>query len=91
MNLLFWGLTIGVIGKILLAVGVILAHSTLAHEHRIDQKVIRSFRTEHTITIIGIVLIVIGYLIEIYFYGYTPLLDCELETCGALLKAGVSQ
>ncbi len=91
MSILFWGLTVGVIGKVMLAVGVLLAHSAIAHEHRIDDKVLSSFRKEHTITIVGICLIIVGYVLEIYFYGFTPLLTCELETCGALLNAAVPQ
>lgn len=91
MNLLFWALTIGVIGKILLAAGVLLAHSTLAHEHRVDQKVLNSFKLEHAITVFGILLIVIGYFMELYFYGFTPFHDCDLETCGAALNAAFTQ
>jgi hypothetical protein len=83
MNLLFWGLTTGVIGKILLAAGVIIAHTELAHERRIDNEVLKSFRLEMLLTVIGIILIVAGYLMEIYFYGLTPLLTCESAECGA--------
>lgn len=85
MNLLFWGLTIGVIGKILLAAGVIIAHTELAHEKRIDSEVLRSFKFEMWLTVIGIIMIVAGYLLEIYFYGLTPLLTCEAVECGAAL------
>ena len=81
MNLLFWALTIGVIGKVMLAVGVLMAHSTLAHEHRVDEKVLRSFRKEHTITIIGITLILFGYVLEMYFYGFTPFHVCDFGVC----------
>ena len=85
MNLLFWGLTIGVIGKILLAGGVILAHTKIAHERKIDNEVLRSFRFELWLTVLGIVFIVLGYFIEIYFYGLTPLLTCDALECGASL------
>lgn len=81
MNILFWGLTVSVIGKVLLAVGVLKAHSEIAHEHKIDERVIRSFKTERWLTMIGISLIVIGYAMEIYFYGFTPLLTCTGEEC----------
>jgi len=90
MNLLFWALTIGVIGKVLLAAGVLIAHSTLAHEHRVDAAVLKSFRKEHIITLVGISLILLGYVLEIYFYGLTPLLSCTLESCGAALNAAIS-
>ena len=91
MNILFWGLTIGVIGKVLLAAGVLMAHSKLAHEHKIDLKVLRAFRIEHTITIIGIILIIIGYFLEVHFYGFTPFLTCEGTECAAALNAAFSQ
>lgn len=84
MNLLFWGLTISVIGKILLAAGVLMAHSQIEHEHRIDAKVIRTFHKERAMTILGITLIIIGYGMEIYFYGYTTnMLTCQSVECDA--------
>lgn len=86
MNILFWGLTIGVIGKVLLATGVLIAHGSLAKEKKIDQVVLRGFRIEHTITIIGLILIVMGYFMEIYFYGYTPFLTCSGTECSAAVS-----
>lgn len=77
MNVLFWGLTISVVGKILVAVGVLIAHSELAHEKRIDSLVIESFKLERFLTILGVALIVFGYVLEVYFYGF----DAELLTC----------
>ncbi len=85
MNILFWGLTIGTAGKVLLAIGVIVAHSGILHEHRIDGEVLKRFRWEHTITIIGLVLIIIGYFMEIYFYGFTPFLTCQGAECSAAI------
>ena len=91
MNFLFWGLTISVVGKLFLAIGVLKAHSEIAHEHRIDAKVLRTFRTERWLTIIGIALIVLGYGLEIYFYGFTPFLTCSGEECMASINAAVRQ
>lgn len=85
MNILFWGLTLGTLGKVLLAVGVIIAHSGIVKERRIDSEVLRKFHTEHIITIIGLILIVVGYLMEIYFYGYTPFLTCSGAECSAAI------
>lgn len=87
MNLLFWGLTLSVIGKILLAIGILKAHGEIAHEHRIDERVLRTFKTERWLTIIGLFLIVIGYAMEIYFYGFTPLLTCDAGECAASIGA----
>lgn len=91
MNLLFWGLTISMVGKVMLAVGVLKAHAELAHERKIDQLVLKSFRLEHTLTITGIVLIVVGYGMEIYFYDFISLLGCHGSECEISAAAFLSQ
>jgi hypothetical protein len=91
MNLLFWGLTIGTIGKILLGAGVLIAHTELAHERRIDQLVLKSFRLEHSLTIAGLILIVAGYAMEIYFYDFFYMLTCYGTDCVLPASAVMSQ
>ncbi|MFN3188628.1 MAG: hypothetical protein ACK42D_03775 [Candidatus Paceibacteria bacterium] len=91
MNFLFWGLTIGVIGKILVAVGILRVHYVMAMEKSIDEIVIRSFRFEKLLTYIGIILIVAGYVLELYYYGDSNLLTCGLGTCRQATDALVSQ
>ena len=82
MNLLFWGLTVSLVGKLMLAAGVIVAHSKIAHEHRIDRAVIKSFKREQIITLVGVLLIIVGYSMEIYFYSFdTELLRCSGQEC----------
>ncbi|MCB0446060.1 MAG: hypothetical protein KDD03_00835 [Gelidibacter sp.] len=83
MTLLFWGLTVSVIGKVLLAVGVLMAHGKIVHEHRIDMKVLKTFKVERWLTILGLALMVIGYILELAFYGFTPFIDCGFENCAA--------
>jgi hypothetical protein len=91
MNLLFWGLTISMIGKVMVAAGVLIAHSELAHEKRIDSQVLRSFRTELILTIVGLLLIIGGYFMEISFYGVdTSLLTCDGPECAASIPAAVN-
>jgi len=91
MNILFWGLTIGMIGKVMLAAGVILAHTGIAHEMKIDAKVLNYFKIERELTILGLILIVLGYFMEIYFYGFTPLLTCTLGECSQAAALILSQ
>ena len=91
MNLLFWGLTVSTIGKVMLASGVLIAHSELAHERRVDQLVIKSFRVERILTLTGLLLIVFGYGLEIYFYGFTSMLTCSGAECAAALGAAFTQ
>lgn len=90
MNILFWGLTMGLLGKILLVIGVLLAHGKIAHEHKIDRAVIQSFHKEKIITLIGLFLIIIGYLLEIYFYGFAEMLNCSGIECAANLSSLLS-
>lgn len=87
MNLLFWGLTVSLFGKVMLAAGVLIAHNKISHERRIDKLVLKSFRLEMLLTLAGLLLIVVGYAMEIYFYGFdTPLLTCSGAECAASLS-----
>ncbi len=81
MNLLFWGITLGMLGKVMLGIGVLIAHSEILHERRIDLRVLNSFRLEHTLTVTGLVFILIGYGMEMYFYDFLTLLDCSGAEC----------
>jgi len=78
-------------GKILVAVGILKVHHIMAMERRIDAKVIRSFAFEKTLTYLGILFIVTGYLMELYFYGLTPLLTCYGTDCMQAANALLSQ
>lgn len=91
MSLLFWGMTLSVIGKGLLALGIIWVHVTMANERRIDDRVVRSFRTEMYVTLFGFTLIVIGYLLEVTFLGgFTALVNCTDEACTAAIGTALS-
>lgn len=84
MNLLFIGMTLSVIGKGMLALGVVWVHVTMATERSIDDLVVRSFRTELYITILGFALIVTGYIIEISaFGGFDEFARCIGPECTA--------
>lgn len=81
MNLLFWGMTLGVIGKVLVVLAVLHMHHSIVKEHRIDRQVILTYRQERILTFIGLILIVTGYALEIYFFGPTELLHCDTLEC----------
>jgi uncharacterized membrane protein len=92
MNLLFLGMTLSVIGKGMLALGVVWVHITMANERSIDDLVVKSFRTELVITILGFILILAGYIIEISaFGGFSQFSSCEGAECAALITGAVSQ
>jgi hypothetical protein len=77
MNLLFWGMTLGVVGKVLVVLAVLHMHHSLVKEHRIDRRVILTYRQERVLTFIGLTLIVLGYALEVYFFGPTNLFNCS--------------
>lgn len=70
MDLLFWGLTVGMIGKVLLGYTVISVHWKIVKEHKIDGAVLDEIRRERNIAIFGILLIVAGYLMEVSYFGF---------------------
>lgn len=75
MDILFWALTISTAGKILLAVGVLMAHWELAKERRVDDAVIRFIRIEYVVTFIGLLMIVAGYLLELQAFHVVDILQ----------------
>lgn len=86
MNLLFWGMTLSVAGKGLLALGIIWVHVTMATERSIDEEVIKSFRKETIITMVGFTMIFIGYLLEVQALGgFSGMVTCKGPECAALL------
>jgi hypothetical protein len=84
MNILFWGMTLGMIGKVLVVLAVLHMHHSLVSEHRIDRKVILSYKQERVITFIGLILIVTGYLLEVFFFVPTHIFSCDGENCANL-------
>ena len=85
MNTLFWGLTIGVIGKLTIGIAVLVVHLKIFEEHKIDAVVLRSIRIEHVLTVLGIVCIIAGYMLELVFYNSLNLFSCAHAACGAAL------
>jgi uncharacterized membrane protein len=68
-SILFWGITISMIGKVLLGVTVMMVHSKIVKEHHIDRKVLKEMRRERDIAFVGIIFIFGGYLLEIVGNG----------------------
>jgi len=70
METLYIGLTLGVIGKVLVAISVVRVHQVMGREHKIDRAVMQIFHWEKIVVLIGIVLIIAGYVLEIIFYQH---------------------
>lgn len=69
MTALYIALTLGTLGKILLGFAVVRVHMHMAREHKIDGDVVASIKRERFVSIAAIFLIIIGYLLEMWFYS----------------------
>lgn len=59
------GFTLDMIGKILVGISVILVHTRVMRERKIDKLVIKAMGREKVLAISGIVLIILGYLLQL--------------------------
>lgn len=65
MSIEFIGFTLDVIGKILVAYTAIMVHYRFWQEHKIDEKVFAAMKNEFLIGILGVALIIVGYILQI--------------------------
>ena len=72
MDLLFWGLTAGIAGEVLIGVAVMSVHWRIVKEHKIDRVVLREMRRERNLALICIALMVLGYILKVSHFGYLP-------------------
>lgn len=59
------GHTLDVTGKVMIAYTAIAVHHRFRKEHKIDEAVFKQMRKEQVIGVIGIILIIAGYILEI--------------------------
>lgn len=60
-------ITIETLGTLLIAWAAIRVHHRFLNEHRVDQKVFNTMRAEQKLGILGMVLVVISYILNLYF------------------------
>jgi len=65
MNLEFIGFSIDVVGKIMVAFTAVMVHYRFRKEHKIDEKVFRAMRREQLLGVIGILLIILGFILQV--------------------------
>lgn len=65
MSAEFIGFTLDVVGKVLVSYTVIMVHYRFWKEHKIDERVFAVMKRERFIAIFGVMLIIIGYLLQI--------------------------
>lgn len=65
LNIEFIGFTIGTIGKVMVAFTAVAVHYRFWKEHKIDDEVFKEMKRERNVGIVGIILIIAGYALEI--------------------------
>ncbi len=59
------GFTLDLIGKTLIAISVFLVHNRVMQERKIDRKIIKEMKRERSLVLIGIILMIVGYLLQL--------------------------
>jgi len=59
------GLTIGTLGKLLVAYAALAVHHRFLNEHKIDRSVFKTMKIESRWGVVGIALIIVGYFLEL--------------------------
>ncbi|MAZ56457.1 hypothetical protein CL653_01565 [bacterium] len=67
--ILLWGMTLSLLGKLVLALSILLAHGKISHTHEIDEEVLHTFKLEKVMGLVGILLLVVGYIFEVHSFG----------------------
>ena len=65
MNAQFLGLTLDVLGAVLIAFTALSVHHKFLTERKVDEKVLRTMKFEQRLGVLGVILLVVGYLVRI--------------------------
>jgi hypothetical protein len=60
-------LTLEFIGTILVAYAALKVHHRFLSEHKVDEKVFNSMKRERRLGVLGVVLVAIGYVLQVFF------------------------
>ena len=61
----FWAITFDVFGKILIAATALMAHRIIMKHRGIDKIVLKDMKLELTTGVVGVLMIVIGYVLHL--------------------------
>lgn len=64
----FLGHTLDLVGKILISYTAIAVHHRFRKEHKIDEEVFKIMQREQLVGIAGIVLMIVGYVLQIPYW-----------------------
>jgi len=64
-NARFIALTIDIVGKLLIAFTALRVHHRVLNAHTIDRKVFASMKREQLLGVVGMILIILAYFMEV--------------------------
>jgi len=59
------GFTLDVAGKVIISYTVIAVHVRFRTEHKVDEAVFKTMKKEHKWAVLGIILMIIGYFLQL--------------------------
>lgn len=68
-SIIFIGMAISLIGKLVVIAGALIMHGKVVQEKKIDDLVIKEYKKEKKVIIIGAVLLIIGFIFEVIGLG----------------------
>lgn len=68
-SLLFTGMAISLIGKLIVIAGALIMHGKVVQEKKIDELVLQEYKKEKHVIIFGAILLIIGFLLEVWGLG----------------------
>lgn len=71
--LLIGGMTLALLGKVLVIIAALQIHTKILKEKKIDGVVLREYRIERRVVILGLFCIVCGYILEVIGLDILPL------------------
>ena len=58
--------SLDVVGTVLIGIAALRVHHRVLYDHKIDKKVFRTMKVEQRLGIIGIFLIILGYMLQVF-------------------------
>lgn len=70
MDTLFIGMILSIVGEVFIGLAVLNVHKHIIEEKRIDGDVLSAMKRERRIAMTGIVVMIMGFLVQSYAQGY---------------------
>lgn len=63
------GFALQVVGEIVIAYTVLRVHSRMLHDHKMDKAVFQELKNEQRFGLVGVILLTVGAIIQMTFWG----------------------